>query len=991
MAFSSPWWLLLLLALPALAWLGRPSRGPSRRREITSLAVRLLIALLLILGLAGLEVRRVADDLSVVFLVDHSDSMPPEARQVALGYVADALQRMGTNDRSAVIVFGGDALVERPLSAARTLERFTSRVTSLQTDLAEAIRLGMALLPADTARRMVILSDGLETTGEAVEAARLAAASGVQIVVVPFVTRSGPEALVAEVAAPPRLREGEQFGLEVTIDATVDQTVGVRVLTGGAVIYEGVLELRRGTNAYALPLTAGAPGFAEYRVQIVPVEGADTFYQNNELAAFSQIAGPPRVLVVKNPAPRDGVDETRELLAALAAANILAEAVEPGALPSELPALSEFASVVLVDVPARDLSARQMVALQTYVRDLGGGLVAVGGPAAYGVGGYFRTPLEETLPVEMQIKDQLRRPRLTMVFIIDKSGSMSDTAGGVSKVDLAKEAAIRSLDLLSPTDKVGVIAFDDTASWVVPITALDQRDAIANKIGTIRPDGGTDIFSGVKLASEALPQDDAAVKHIILLTDGGADPTGIAELITQMNQEHGITLSSVGVGLDAAPFLPELAQAGGGVYHFAADPASIPSIFTEETSLATRAYIIEEEFFPEQISPSPMLAGIESVPSLLGYVGTSAKDAAQTILISAQEDPVLAAWQYGLGRSVAWTSDATGRWARNWVTWEGFVRFWAQVARYTITEGAQSNVEVRVERAGDQAQVTVDARAENGEYLNSLEMQISVVGPDGSAQAVTLRQVAPGRYAGSFVPTAEGAYLIRAAGSDPGQAAAEQAAVAQTAGWVLSYSPEYQVLSADPNFLARLAAITGGGVVGEDLADIYAHNLPAARAAPRPVWPALLLAAALLLPLDIAVRRLVVTRYELQRGWQRARTWLALRRPQPAAAAPERAEQLSSLFRAKDRAGTVPKPTEPASGAAPAPIVTGPASATKPEPPPAPAAPTAARGDGAPRPEAPPPPREAAPPRETPATTRAAPANTSAALLAKKRAREKKE
>jgi uncharacterized membrane protein len=732
--------------------------------------------------------------------------------------------------------------------------------------------------------------------------------------------------------------------------------------------------LRRGVNAYTLPLVAGRPGFVDYRVQIVPLAQADTFYQNNELAAFSQIAGPPRVLLVRNANPRDGIDESRELIAALEAANILVDVAEISGLPSDLVSLSEYASVVLVNVPASQLSRRQMAAVQSYVRDLGGGLVAVGGPNSYGVGGYFKTPLEETLPVDMHIKDQLRRPRLTMVFVIDHSGSMSDASGGVTKLELAKEAAIRSLELLSPTDKVGVIAFDDSAAWVVPITTLEDPNAIASRIGTIRTGGGTNILNGVQAAADTLPGDDSAVKHVILLTDGGADPAGIAETIRGMHDNYGITVSTVGVGSDAAPFLPDLATVGGGIYHYAADPSSIPSIFTEEISLATRAYIIDgKELAPKQVNPSPMLSGIDAVPTLLGYVGTSAKDSAQMILLIGEyDDPLLAAWQYGLGRSVAWTSDATGRWAQHWVTWDQFVRFWAQVVRYTITEGAQSNVEVRVERTGDQASVTVDAQSDAGAYLNGLTMQVNVVGPDGTVQPLTLQQVAPGRYAGTFVPTAEGAYLIRVAGTEAGQGATDQTAVAQTAGWVLSYSPEYQTLTADPGFLVRLAALTGGGVVPQDVAQIYAHDLPAARAATQPVWPYLLLAAALLLPLDIAVRRLVVTRYEMQRAWRRMTGWLVLRPAAAEAAAAPRTQQLSSLFRAKDRAGTVlPKDEAPGVAPVPPPIVVTPPVPERP----APLAPPAATST--PRPAA-------APPQP-------APGNTSSALLARKREREKKE
>jgi hypothetical protein len=519
------------------------------------------------------------------------------------------------------------------------------------------------------------------------------------------------------------------------------------------------------------------------------------------------------------------------------------------------------------------------------------------------------------------------------------------------------------------------------ASWVVNITPLDNPDQVKNRVGTIRADGGTDIFAGVKAAAAVLPSDDAAIKHILLLTDGGADPTGIQQMVANLNKDYGITFSTVGVGSDAAAFLPDLAKAGNGLYHFAANPASIPTIFAEETTLATRAYIIEEEFFPQAARSHPIIQGITSVPKLLGYIGTTAKPAAQTILVSDQQDPVLAAWQYGLGKSVAWTSDATGRWAKNWVSWEQFARFWAQTVRYTISDNTANNAAVMVDRSGEKAAVTVDVQAQTGNYLNGLTLEANVVGPDGLTQTVSLSQVAPGRYVGDFVPTAEGAYLLRVTGTDPAQPWGAPAAVAQTAGWVLSYSPEYQLapanssgLTAGSQLLVRLAEATGGYVLRSTsdnrlaFADLFKHDLKAPAQPTQPVWPWLLTLAAVLLPLDIAMRRLVVTRHDLRRAWQKAGAWLSDRRsqftPQPA----PRTEQLSSLFQAKGRAREFKAPPENAR-----PQGTPPASAA---PPPAPEAKTAARPLQ--------PGQRAAP--------GAPPASTSAALLAaKKRTREKKE
>ncbi len=921
MTFTTPLLLLLFLLTPLILWLGWPSRSAARRREILSLIIRLIIFASIILSLAGFEAVRAADNLAVVFLVDVSDSMPTEGKALAVGWVRDAMSKMGPDDKAAIVLFGGDALVEHPMSTSRLIQEFTSIPTTTQTDLSEAIRLALALFPGQAAKRIVILSDGMSTTGNADEAARLAATSGVQIMAVPIVRRldAFAEALLTNVDAPSSLRQGEQFDLEITVNATKEQKAGVRVFAGADLVYEGTLDLLVGEHSYTISMKAGTPGFISYRVQLSPANGDDTFYQNNELAAFSQVKGPPRVLVVTGE-NKEGTDEGAALVAALKAASIDLDRVPPTGLPSELPLLAEYASVVLVDVPAKQFTPRQQAAIEQYVRDLGGGLLVVGGPQSFGVGGYFRTPLEDVLPVDMQLKDQKRRPRLTIVFIIDHSGSMSETSGGVQKVELAKEAAIRAIELLSPTDKVGVVQFDDSASWVVPITPLDDPDTVINRIASIRADGGTDIMAGVKLMASELPNDDAQLKHVILLTDGIADSTGISQLVQQLHDDNNITLSSVAMGRDAdTKLLEQLAQAGDGRYHFAADPSTIPEIFTEETTLATRAYIIEEPFFPERVGISPILEGISAVPQLLGYVGTSSKAAAQTILVSqladGSRDPILASWQYGLGKAVAWTSDATGRWAGQWVTWEGFPTFFAQAVRYTINESVQSDITADVTLDGETATLAVDAYDNDGQFINSLTLRANVIAPDGSSQLVEMVQTAPGRYEANFTPTDPGAYLIRIAGPN-----GDAASVGETSGWVLSYSPEYKTLNADPNALGRVAQLTTGGcvvpvpdqpipeskvycrVAGPDAA--FNHDL-IARQVTSPLWPYLLFLAVVLLPFDIAIRRLVISRYDLGRAYTRlADIAKGVSRPK---VEPVRVEAMLRLQQAKQRAGTSPQ------------------------------------------------------------------------------------
>ncbi len=890
MTFSYPLALLILLALPYFLWLGRPRGVWARGRAWAAFALRGLIVLLLALALAGLQITQASNRLAVVFLIDASDSMSPQAVETARQYAADTIKTMGPEDQAAIVVFGSDALVERPMSGSKDVGPIESKVITINTNLAGAIRLGMALFPPGAARRMVILSDGLPNVGDAEAAARLAAASGVQIVAVPYTAVQGSEVLVTAVDAPTKLNQGQTFNLDVTIESTA-QTVGVlRVIGGGQVLVEQNVALNPGVNRFTFPLTATQPGLSSFKVQIVP-QSNDTFYQNNELSAFTQVVGPPRVLIVA-----DDPTEAQNISSALLEQGLQVDATSGGALPDDLATLSSYQAIVLVDVSAVSLGPNKMKTLQTYVRDLGGGLVAVGGPHAYAIGGYFQTPLEETLPVDMQLKDQERLPQLTVVYVIDKSGSMSDlSVGGFQKVELAKEAIIRSVNLLGPLDHVGVVAFDENAQWVVDLGPITDKNEIARRVGTIRADGGTDIYAGVLAVSNVLPKDPSKLKHIVLLTDGGADETGVPELVQKMYDGSGITFTVIAIGQGYAPWIEKLPKIADGRFHFAYNLDTIPEIFTEETVIATRAYIIEHEFFPALTASSPIMTGITQTPSLLGYVGTTIKPAAQQILATDLKDPLLAEWQYGLGRSVAWTSDATGRWGANWVGWPDFARFWSQAVRWTITEGANQNVQVRVTQDGDTARVTVDAQKDDGSYLNGLAMSASVVSPDLNSTPVTLAQVAPGRYEGTFKPGEQGAYFVRIAGSDPSAPGSGQSALAQTSGWVLSYSPEYRSFKGDPDYLKYIAGLTGGSLVDNPQA-IFAHNLKVQRAS-LPIWPWLLLVATLLLPFDIAIRRLVLTRTD----FARLAAWLGVGR-RSTAPAPVGASRVGTLLVVKERA-----------------------------------------------------------------------------------------
>lgn len=897
LAFSRPPALLLLLLLvPLTVYLSRTSMAFLRRgARRWSLGLRLAIVVLLVLSLAGTSITRADQRLSVVFLVDRSDSVPAEVQAQQSAYVRDAIAGLEENDAAGVVVFGADALVDRPVTPDKAAPDLSSAPSTTYSNLADALRLGLAVAPGDTARRMVLLSDGRENAGSAEWAARLAGANGVPVDVVPLPTTGGPEVWVETLRAPSPVRENERVSLQIGISSSVDTTATLLISMDGTPISSQEVRLVRGTNSYVQTLPAAVRGFHTYSAQVVAPAGADTRSENNRYSAFSLVLGKPRVLIV------EGKAGEAEALRNAIAPSVDSDVVAPASMPTDVADLVAYDGVVLVNVPASSLSASGMESLQVTVRDLGKGMVVIGGDESYAAGGYWRTPLEEMLPVDLNLPSKLDIPSVGMVLVIDRSGSMGMghtlNGVGVTKLSLAKEAAYLAVSQLSERDYVGVISFDSAANWIVELQPLGDPSQFEGRIRGIDVGGGTNIYSGLQPAVQALIASKARSKHIVVLTDGVSEGGDYEGLLTEMAANN-ITLSTVAVGADAdQAFLKTLAEAGKGRFYYTEEGNALPEIFAQESHIASRSYLIEHEFAPERTSPSAILDGLGGLPTLQGYVGTSPKPTGQVALVSDAGDPVLAHWQYGLGRVVAWTSDAKGQWAADWVGWADFPRFWTQALRWSTGGEAGNLLQPRVEWEAGTARVTVDAVQPDGSLVSDLALAAQVVAPGLVTSTVSLKQTAAGRYEGSFPATEEGAYLLqlRGTGEDVGS-------IGQTLGLVVPYSPEYRGVPSDNGLLERLASISGGRVLPLDApAAALEHNLPAARSA-NDLWPLLLFLAILLLPFDIGVRRVAVTRTDVDRavGEVRRRIGLVGRRV-PATVPQASTPQVAALFGAKER------------------------------------------------------------------------------------------
>ena len=885
LTLDAPEWMLLLLVLVPMWWAAGRKTLQGRQAKVAAV-LRTLLILLIALAAAGLTLKMPAKRLGVVFVLDRSASLPEAARAEALQFVQDAAESMNEQDKAAVVVVGDGAMVELEPTEDFALAGVESRVSPHQTDLAAGLRLAEAVMPSDYTRRIVVLSDGEETRGDAIAQAA-SAGEDVELWARAWDRQEADEVLLEGLTAPDQVAEGSAFELRVVARAQHKTQGTLHLYRNERLLGSLPVELQGGrADLFVLRQDADESGFLRYRATL-EVEG-DAVPQNNVAVTTVAVEGRPRVLYVEG---KKG--QGRYLETVLEAEGMSVDVIQPGELSASLVALQPYSAVLLSDVPAYALTDRQMEVLRRYVRDLGRGFAMLGGDESFGVGGYYRTPVEEILPVRMDIQDKKYFPSLSMAMAIDKSGSMGGV-GPAEKLGMAKEAAIQTTDLMAERDRIGVISFDGAASWAVPMTSLVHRSRIQDASSKMQAGGGTDIYPALKESYGALHRESTAQRHIILMSDG-VTMGGDFETLIRMGTRRDITLTAIAIGDDADRHSMEAwAKWGGGRYYLVTKPEHIPRIFTREAMLATRSFLVEEPFRPVLGAPSPVTRGLEDVklPLLGGYVATEPKPRSTVAMWARQDEntPLLATWRHGLGRTAAWTSDCKARWAKDWVGTEAYTRTFTQLVRWLAASEGTADVQAHAELDRGVMSVTVDAYDADGEFRNFLEGDARFIGPDLSVETRPLQQIAPGRYRAQIDATQDGSHLVGvflrdAEGNTVGGATAEAAQ---------PYSPEYRPAAGGAALLAEVTRIGRGRPLAGEPPGVVFTPPSVPRMVPHPLWPPLLILAALVLLADVAARRL---------------DWGFLRRA-PAAAA------TLSIFRpapprAKKKAGRKPRPRKP--------------------------------------------------------------------------------
>jgi uncharacterized membrane protein len=839
-----------LLAAEGLLYWRRQSAGrlrvPAAPGDRWALAVRGALVVVLLLSLLRPSVPRWVDRMNVVFLLDLSDSVSLAARERAYRFVAEAARSMRGGDRHGVIVFGESAVVDEALTNRPAIERPKAQVDGRGTDIFQAIQLALAMLPPGQANRVVMLTDGRQNQGNALAGAQAAKDAGADLHYVPAPLTFTQEVVAEALLLPREVKYGEPFQAKVVAWSHRETQGRLSLFRNGEFLGSQVVRLAAGKNVFSYRQALDASGIHVYQAAL-EVDG-DTIEENNRAIGAIVVRGRPQVLL----AEKDRA-HAQSLAAALRAQNIEVTVVEPAGVPSDLAGFQKYDGLVLSNVSSLKLTRAQMGHIRDYVRDYGGGLVMIGGEESFGLGGYYRTPVEEALPVTMEVKQKVEIPSLAVVLSIDRSGSMAmSTDEKVTKLDLAKEAAHLVVDLLDERNEVGVMSWDTEFLWDAPVRQAKDRQAIHHAIATIKAGGGTDGYPALKESYAVLFERPALLKHVIFLSDGQMTRGDFQGLLRRMAKDK-ITVSTVAIGKDAdIQLMVDVAKWGKGRFYYTEDSQTIPRIFTLETQLASKASLVEQPFKPQLTSPNhEAMQEIDwkNVPPLGGYVATTLKSSAELVLMSHQEDPVLATWRYGLGRSAAFTSDAKAKWGVLWLRWRDFNKFWSQLVRWTLRSGSRSDTVAIVERRDALGEITVDAVDPKGEFINFLDSQVGVVAPNRERSVIDLEQVGPGRYRGRFPASQEGVYLVGMA-----QRRGDRVIGSQLAGLVVPYAQELRDLGVDETLLRELAELTGGAAL-EKPHDAFLKARRRSRISVE-IWPWLVVAVAVLLIPEIALRRL---------------------------------------------------------------------------------------------------------------------------------------
>ena len=712
------------------------------RQKLASSSLRILGVILLILALCRPFWTRPTDDLHVVFLVDVSQSINLAAAAEATSRIDEAIDSLRANDGWSLFAVGRSVRpFETTEELAQLLEQWQSGISD--DEFRSASQLSAALLktrlsfPAEKSRRVVLFSDGHETDADIAATLRQLRKESIDVRFERLDGLSETEVAVESITpSTTNAFHGEVVRITVDLSTNKPTSATLRILHKGVAVQEKPVQLRSGQqNPIEFDVDMISSGAAQWTAEVI--SAADHFPMNNQAACTINVRGEPSVLIL-----HEKPIEMRSLSRALRQQDVEVDVRGKFGLPESMSGMLAFDAICLANLPATSLSPRQMEQIKRYVADFGGGFVMLGSENSFGLGGYYKTPVEDVLPLVSRFEKEKEKPSLAMVLVIDKSGSMQ----GVP-IALARQAAKAAVELLSPRDSIGVVAFDGQPFVVSEMRSASEADAVNSAIDSLAAGGGTFMYPGMLQARDMLENTSARIRHMIVLSDGrtqAADHEGL----TQGLRDAGITVSTVALGGADRQLMATIAELGGGRYYETDDPANVPQIFTKETMQASRSAIKEDLFQTVQIGDHPLLSGYAEadLPFTLGYVMTEAKPTAQLLLVAETGDPLLAISRFGLGFGLAYTSDLTERWGAEWLTWDDFGNFWAQALRAVLRKTDAEGMLIQHNRNASLWNLDIQRSGTDDSPISGIQWDASAVDETGQIHEIRVQETGLGRY-----------------------------------------------------------------------------------------------------------------------------------------------------------------------------------------------------------------------------------------------------
>jgi uncharacterized membrane protein len=748
LGWNALWWLLVLFGLATAFYFSLVDR-PTRMKWL-SFGFRVAAIVLIVFALCRPFWSKEKKEVHVAFLLDVSESVDVSSMKTGLTKVREGIEALDEGDSHGIFLFGNEV---RKVSLDE-IDEFIEDCEKgradagfrASTDLDAAVSHVRLSLPADRGKRIVLLTDGLlpaNPSGIFVQLEK----EETDVRVVQLDSLKKPEASITKFApASPTAFQGEIARLKVELGANRDMKAKLRILHRGVAVAEKQVELKADEETIEyVEVEMVSSGDSVWEAHLEPDE--DYFPNNNQASTTVSVSGQPRVLVI-----HEKPQQLREAARALREQGIELDVRGARGLPDSLRGLLAFDAIMLADIPATSMQPKQMQWLKQYVSDFGGGLIMTGSENSFGLGGYYKTPVEDVLPLVSRFEKEKQKPSLAMVLVIDKSGSMSG-----NPIVLARQAARAAAELLSPQDQIAVIGFDSNPQLFLDLTPAGNQGAIAAAIDSIQASGGTDLAPAVAQAKDILAGASAKIKHVIAMTDGQTSQSNLLELCQEM-ADSGMTVSTVAMGQGASrELLAAMADAGKGRYYETDAPENVPQIFTKETMQASKSAIKEDLYAVAPIAEHPMISGYEAAefPMILGYVMTRVKPTAQLLLAAESGDPLLATAQFGLGTGVAFTADLTDRWGSEWLTWDGFGPFWAQVIRGALKKDDSVGLSAQTRIEGGQWMIDIRRLNDAGAPVNGIDWKAEAFDADGNTTPVTVKETGLGRYQASVPITGD--------------------------------------------------------------------------------------------------------------------------------------------------------------------------------------------------------------------------------------------